>query len=403
MNIACVTTYDATDRLSFGGRTYYMTKSLEREVNAFEYVGPLKQFKPYSAWFRGLEYYYNSLRKKDYTRHRDPFLLRYFSRLISRQLNQSDIDIIFSPTNRFSQPIAYLETDIPIVTWTDATFASFLDYHPEFTREIMSAKMIKDGLANERNMFMRTRLNILKTDWAKKNAVEYYGIDPGKLLVVPGGPSLEYDILQEDVERWIANRSTKKCRLVFMGGNWEFKGGPIAYEVVKRLNKNGLQTELLVIGCQPKIDSRDDHIVTVLGTIEKFSKNGFERFSKIMRDSHFFIMPTKAEAMGISYIEANAFGLPAIGTNTGGVSTVIRDDVNGMLFDSDADIDDYCEFIADNFLDNSKYQKLAKSSYNEYKTRLNWNVSAKKVVNAMQQLLNGDTIIEHDNLKLENN
>jgi phosphatidylinositol alpha-1,6-mannosyltransferase len=54
-----------------------------------------------------------------------------------------------------------------------------------------------------------------------------------------------------------------------------------------------------------------------------------------------FLMPNRAlengdiEGFGIVFLEANAFGKPVIGGNTGGVVEAIEDGVSGILVDSE--------------------------------------------------------------------
>lgn len=54
----------------------------------------------------------------------------------------------------------------------------------------------------------------------------------------------------------------------------------------------------------------------------------------VLRGCDLFVLPTHQEALGQSYIEAMAAGLPVIGTNVDGVPELIEDDVNGLLVPS---------------------------------------------------------------------
>jgi len=52
---------------------------------------------------------------------------------------------------------------------------------------------------------------------------------------------------------------------------------------------------------------------------------------------------------------------------------------NGNLFDIDASITEYCNYILLLFANYANYKKLAISAFNEYKSRLNWKVAGQKI------------------------
>lgn len=53
--------------------------------------------------------------------------------------------------------------------------------------------------------------------------------------------------------------------------------------------------------------------------------------TNVLRGCDFFVLPTHQEALGQSFIEAMAVGLPVIGTSVDGVPELIENDVNGLL------------------------------------------------------------------------
>jgi glycosyltransferase involved in cell wall biosynthesis len=109
--------------------------------------------------------------------------------------------------------------------------------------------------------------------------------------------------------------------------------------------------------------------------------------TQLLHDSHFLFVPSRAEAFGIVFCEANAYGLPCLTSYVGGISTIVKDNINGMTFALDAPVARYCDYILDLMRDYSRYEALALSSFNEYQTRLNWNSAVLHVKNLIQEKL----------------
>lgn len=160
-----------------------------------------------------------------------------------------------------------------------------------------------------------------------------------------------------------------------MNADWLRKGGNIAFEIAKELNKSGLETELTIIGCQPTIDEPMPNFIRSLGFTSKSTKKGLNEINSLLARSHSLILPSRAEAFGIVFCEANSFGVPCLSTNVGGIPTAIRDDLNGKTFSRDANITEYCTYVS-NY---SQHKNLALSSFNEYQFRLNWSVAGQTV------------------------
>jgi glycosyltransferase involved in cell wall biosynthesis len=87
------------------------------------------------------------------------------------------------------------------------------------------------------------------------------------------------------------------------------------------------------------------------------------------------------------FCEANSFGVPCISSRAGGIPTIIRPNINGNLFDLDADISEYCDYIHNLFANYVNYKDLALSSFHEYESRLNWDVAGQKVKSLLETIL----------------
>ncbi len=214
--------------------------------------------------------------------------------------------------------------------------------------------------------------------WCARAAVELHGISPDKIHVVPFGPNLTIDHNDHELKSWIAQRKPRPIKLLFVGKNWFRKGGDIVLDVAKRLNELNHETSVTLIGSKPYNTTLPPYVSHV-DFVSKSSQEDIDLLKKLYQDSHFLFVPSRAETFGIVFCEASAFGLPSLSTFVGGISDVIKNGVNGMTFSLEAPVDTSCNYILSTLDDPLAYQALCLSSFNEYKTRLNWDFAGQQV------------------------
>jgi glycosyltransferase involved in cell wall biosynthesis len=385
MHIAYTTAYDAQNVLSWSGVPYHMAKALKNQCESFSYIGPLKE--KYSLLFKAKQVLYKGLTNKSYRRDREPIILKGYAQQIQKQLNTLKPDIVFSPS---TIPVSYLECDQPIVVWPDTTFAGLLNFYPEYTnvcKETVENAVIADKLA-----LNRASLILYQSDWGAQTAIEKYGIDPAKIRVVPYGANIECDRTIFDIKDIVDRRPSNVCKLLFYGADWYRKGGDIAIKVAKKLNEAGLPTELKVIGGKPDSQEPLPNFVELLGFISKTGEQGRNTIEKLISEAHFLILPTRADCSPIAFPEANSFGVPCLTTNVGGISTAVKDGLNGKTFNVTASPEEYCDYVLELFRDYRQYKQLALSSFDEFQSRLNWSVAGNTVKNLLTQLLDAGSV-----------
>jgi glycosyltransferase involved in cell wall biosynthesis len=285
----------------------------------------------------------------------------------------ADHDLVFGVG---TLPISYLECRQPIVVWTDATFASLVDFYPIYTN--ISSESVRHGNALEKAALERCRLIVYSSDWAAQSAIDDYGIDPVRVVVVPFGANMDTDLSEEEAESAVAGRPDEVCRLLFMGVEWERKGGPLAIEIAAELNAAGLPTQLDVVGPWPRGTERPA-FVNPLGFLDKSSPAGRQKLRHLLLGSHFMVLPARADCTPVVLNEAAAHALPALATSVGGIPTIIRNGANGRLFSADADAAEYAAYVIDTLSSQDGYRQLAQASFEEYRLRLNWEVAGKAV------------------------
>ncbi len=359
---------------SWSGIPYHFAKSLGE---AGCEIVPIYDLREPSLLTRKLrQAFWKYARGKRYLRDVEPQLLRSYAREIETRLPAARVDVLFSPSSRL---LSGVETDIPMVFWTGATFASMLGFYDDFTN--LAPPSVAAGHAAEASALERCTLAIYASDWGARSAVEDYGTDPAKVKVVSYGANLEGGLSRAEVEKVIRARDPKTCQLLCVGVDWQRKGVEIAIDATVALNARGIPARLSVVGCEPP-RSRGPlpACVEVVGFLRKSYPDERRRLEALYRGSHFFIVPTRAEAFGVVFCEANAFALPCLATNVGGVPTAVRDGVNGQLFALEATGEEYARWIADCWGDPQRYRALASGAFDEYQQRLCWSRAAEAVV-----------------------
>ncbi len=388
MKIAYATTYNVQDRSSWPrrhlglyGTGQKIAGLLQAEGVELEFLGPLHLQKSPLTRLKWL--FYRNCFGQTYYSGVAPQRSRTYARQLEAKLAQSKADLLLCPENAI--PLAQLQTPLPIVLWTDALLGSLVDFYPYLTN--LCAETRQQLHALEQTALDRCDLIILSSQWAIDSAADLYGIPAHKLRIIPRGASRERERTQAEVEALIQNRPSQPCRLLFVGVQWERKGGPMALEVAKTLNQQGLETELWVVGCCPPGGDSLPNFVKVQGFLDRATLAGEAQFDQILGDAHFLILPTQADTFGVAISEANAAGVPCVASAVGGIPTVLEAGVNGKALPLSARSEDYCTVITHYMADYSRYQTLALTAWQTFKHRLSWSAAQKTAIGYLQDLM----------------
>lgn len=365
--IAFASIHDPDDISKWSGTYWSMYHGLRRSGAEVAKVAPLH---PRGEFISRLRAAMNRrMLGREYDRWRDPTILADIGAQIAREAAGRGCDVVFAPS---SLPVAQLAVDRPKVFWTDSTFAGMIGFYAEFTN--LHPEVVRWGHAMERQALATSDLAVYSSQWAVDSAVTAYGADRDRLLVVPFGPNFDQALTPAEARSAVLERRLDPVRLLFLGVDWQRKGGATACAVAAELVRRGLEAELLVVGCDPPPEALLP-FVHPLGFVSKRSPEGKRRLVELLLRSHFLILPTIADCTPCVFSEANAFALPVLTTAVGGVPSVVREGVNGHLFALDAPASAWADVIAAYRDDPLRYRRAALSAYDEYATRLNWDAA----------------------------
>ena len=346
---------------SWLGTLGYFKEQCERHVGSVNDLGlaPINMF-PYRVARRLIR----KITGKGYSFHHDPALARRYGAYYTELLRGRSYDLIFAAGAAHLVP--YLETDIPIIYESDATWHVARDYYDDYTN--MIDRCFHGGDELERRSIARSSMLVYLSDWAAESAIRDYGADPGKVFVIPPGANISNPPERESI---LPHRPGATIRLLLVGVSWKIKGGDIALEALLRLLEMGYDAELTVVGCEAPAGVSHPRM-RVIPFLNRRIPEERERFLNLWRQADFLIFPTRCEAAGIVCCEASAYGLPSIATRTGGVPTLVRDGINGYTLPYEAPGDRYAEAIAGLVADPERYARLCATSRDEFENRLNW-------------------------------
>ena len=304
---------------------------------------------------------------------------RWFSKKLEKDLGQTKPDVLFVPGA--PQLIAYCKTSVPIIYMADATFKQLQGYYNSFDN--LATYNIQQGIELDQKAFDNAAHCMLTSDWARQSAMNDYHIPENKITVQPLGANL--DLIPSVLE--LKKEKNKICQLLFLGVDWDRKGGQIALDTFYTLQKNGMQVQLKIIGCQPPVFISDKN-VTIIPFINKTKKEEADRLYSILLQTDFLLLPTRAECAGLVFCEASTFGIPSITTDTGGVGTYVQNGINGFTLPLSSGADDYAEKILNLYTDDDVYHQLCISSRKKFETTLNWDTWGKSFESVVAKLLN---------------
>lgn len=162
--------------------------------------------------------------------------------------------------------------------------------------------------------FCRSQLMLYtdKNDWHKFQIIRC-GIDPEKIT---------YREPKAEVKQ-----------LLYVGRLDAEKGVPVLLNSMAELKKQGLTLTLILVGDGADRQFLHDKVNTLdIASCVEF--RGFlnqKEIAKEMENSDAFVLPSFAEGIPVSFMEAMAAGVPVIATNVGGVSELITHGETGLI------------------------------------------------------------------------
>lgn len=383
IKIAFLTAFDLQDIRfwSWAGTFYYMAQALQKHCGEISYIGPIHCWEQSVA--KIIHKGSRLLLKKNFTSYHNFLVAKKYAKVAARRLAEGSFDVIVAPAG--VPEIAFLETDVPIILVEDATYGLLINNYPDYSN--LLSRSIYELHALESLAIKRASMVVTTSAWGAQSAINDYHADQQKVHVVPFGANFE---APPSKELALTRNKSDKCRLLFVGGDWQRKGGDIAFETLVKLEERGIRAELIICGCIPP-NTFSHERMRIIPFLDKKDEGQRKEFEQLYLTSDFLLLPTRNDCTPTVFREASAYGLPSITTNIGGVTEDVRDDENGFVLPYNARGDAYAEVIMKIYQDDQHYQALVKSSRAAFDDRLNWDSWGMTIKDLIAQLPGRET------------
>lgn len=373
MRIAYIYDLLADDVTIQSGRPWSILKQLERRAE-LETVFPLSHHMKYAFAPKRLAY---KMVHRTYRADREPAFLRSLARQAMQRLGKRQVDRVFAPG---SHVLSFLDLDVPKVLCADATFASMVGQYDGFCN--CAPEYLRQGHEQEARALENCAAAIFPSEWAARSAINDYGVDPGKVHVVPFGANLEVPST-ETIDAAINQRTFDTFRILFVGREWKRKGGDIVLRAAELARRDGVPVEVDIVGPSTIPGTLPD-FVRWHGLILKRTSEDRARLERLFFNAHLMFVPSRAENFGMTFCEAAAYGVPSLTTDVGGIPTIVRDGITGWSLPVESDVRAYADVIGACFADQAEYRRLAQSSRAFYEGNLTWDAFGDRLMEILQ-------------------
>lgn len=157
------------------------------------------------------------------------------------------------------------------------------------------------------------------SQWAKDSLHDDYGIDPDRVRVIH--PGVDLSLFPFGVEAR-AEAGGRPVRILFVGGDFERKGGPELLACMRAGLAETCELHLVTKAAVPETPGVVVH--NDLGPNDP-------RLLALYRAADIFALPTHADCLAVVLGEAMAAGLPVITTAVAGQPEAVQDGVSGSV------------------------------------------------------------------------
>jgi len=384
-HLLLVTVENPYDPKSWSGTPYNILKSLENRFDKITVISSPIPKKGYLDSFLRL-----ILGRKKYPLWMTNTALKAYAKHFDETVRKSHPDAVLCIS---SQHLIYAkELNLPVFMISDAPWIAYKEAYKNYEAlPLLAYKFAKQ----EAEVARRISAVIYPTPWACKEAESRFGIPKDKIKLLSFGANSYCADSDEKIFCRISERKLDTLKFLYIGKDWERKGGPLALDIVQLVNNSGFNASLHIIGCNPSIDEAMSKYVCEYGYLSPGNPDDRITMENAFSQADFFLVPSYAECFGLVFAEAQSYGLPCISLNSHGIPGVVENGKTGLLFDHAASAELIAEEVVKLIKDRVAYQNMAIAARAKFSNELNWSCFGHKLHELIQNHDEADKTV-HD-------
>jgi glycosyltransferase involved in cell wall biosynthesis len=238
---------------------------------------------------------------------RAPAVQDWIRAFASRRARQGDYDFTMQMQSLFDASTA----DRPHFVYTDHAMLENTNYEG-WDRYVRISPAF---LPAEREIYLRAETTFVWSSNVGECLQRQYGVPPGNIRCVGAGGNIA---VKADLSKKVYDART----ILFVGIDWERKGGPVLVEAFKRVQFQYPRARLIIVGCSPPVSESG---------IEIAGRRPLDEMAGFYEKASIFCMPSRREPFGNVYVEAMSAGLPVIAAASGAAKDFVDNDRTGYL------------------------------------------------------------------------
>lgn len=259
-------------------------------------------------------------------------------------------------------------------TWPDLPFLHVTDATPAFLRETYGWAIPEEADVSEALVARRAAMNVFSSSELARRAAYDLPLEAMAATSQPFGVNMDNlpDIPPQ-------KPPLSPLELLFVGIDWQRKGGDIAVATLDILRAQGVDARLTIVGRCPAKHTGHRAIRTV-GFLNKNRRKDAAKLAQLYANAHFLLLPSRADCTPMVVAEAMAHGTPVVASDVGGIAGQIGGAGAGAVLPPFSKPEDWADRILELSQSRDLYALLSDAALDRARTELSWDTWARKIV-----------------------